>query len=83
MSKILSTLAQTREKSLLLGKVFIGLALGLDLFGGNNSVFGLISSLQMFVISIFLWTGILLLVRGRKTIDEENHKGIENDKLRK
>ena len=66
ISKFLDKIAKTKEDSLLFGGLFVGFALGMAFFGfEDNFDFGLIDILEVLIVSTFLWTGVLLVVRGR------------------
>ncbi len=65
ISKCLDKIAKTKEDALLFGGLFFGFALGMAFFGLEDN-FDLIDIIKMLIVSILLFSGVLLIVRGRK-----------------
>jgi len=70
-SKILDRIAKTKEDSLLFGGFILGFAVGITFFSAKFN-FDLIGILEILIINILLFLGILLVVRGKRTIREED-----------
>lgn len=66
ISKFLDKIAKTKEDSLLFGGLFVGFALGMAIFGFEVN-FDLIGIFEILIISMLLFLGVLLIVRGKRT----------------
>jgi O-antigen/teichoic acid export membrane protein len=67
ISKFLDKIAKTKEDSLLFGGLFFGFALGAAIFGLEDTFdFDLIDIFKILIVSILLFSGVLLIARGRK-----------------
>ena len=65
ISKFLDKIAKTKEDSLLFGGLFLGFALGMAFFGFEDN-FDVIDIFKLLIASILLFSGVFLVVRGRK-----------------
>ena len=78
ISKFLDKIAKTKEDSLLFGGFFFGFALGMALFGLEVN-FDLIGIFKILIISMLLFLGVLLIVRGKRTICEEDFDILQDE----
>ena len=71
ISKCLDKIAKTKEDSLLYGGLFVGFSLGMAFFGVEDNL-DLINILKVLIAFILGFSGMLLVLRGRRTVDEED-----------
>jgi hypothetical protein len=79
ISKFLDKIAKTKGDSLLFGGLFVGFALGMAIFGGPEVNFDLIGIFEILIISMLLFLGVLLIVRGKRTIYEEDFDILQDE----